>query len=204
MNKSFSIFELILVLLILSIIVIQIKINTNLNKTNHLAQRIVFYLKYTRYQSLVNNQYNSSDNLWYMKRWSFKFLRCNNGEGLYFAIYSDKNKTGQISKDETLRDPLTNKYIYSSNTCTQNSTNSKYVLLTKVFDIYSVDLSCNSTSSLGQLSFGSNGKIYTKISKTQNTSEDYVLKEQCILSIKSNNEEEKIVIEPTGYIYLEE
>ncbi|WP_375724612.1 hypothetical protein LXN10_03895 [Arcobacter sp. KX21116] len=93
--------------------------------------------------------------------------------------------TGHANASESLKDPLTKKYIYSSNSCEENNSNSEYVLLTKKFGIKNITMSCNSTSSIGQLSFGSDGKVYSRLSTDENDNFAYLLKEDCVISFIS-------------------
>jgi hypothetical protein len=79
---------------------------------------------------------------------------------------------------------------------------SKYILLTKEYEIVKIDISCNNTSTLGQIIFGNNGKIYSKQAYTQNDIDKYEIKEPCHITIydKQNNSN-TITIEPnTGFI----
>ena len=136
------------------------------------------------------------------KRWTIKFFRCRqNVGGIYYVMYSDKNKTGHPNMLDSLKDPLTNKNIYTSNSCKENSINSKYVLLTKEFGITDVQISCNQTTSLGQLSFSSDGKIYSKLSAFDNESSEYEINEPCTIKFISNkNDISELKIFPTsGY-----
>lgn len=201
MKKSFTLLELILIILLLAILYTSFIPKNNINKLNEITTRIILYLKEVRYKALIESKYNLNEDLWIKERWTLKFLRCRSSVGgLYFTIYSDKNQSGQVRKEDTLKDPLTNKYIYSSNSCKESTTNSKYVLLTKNFNIENINVSCNNTNSLGQISFGNNGKIYTKLSSNKN---EYELKNRCKIELfdKFNNISE-IIIEPkTGFIH---
>ena len=64
-----------------------------------------------------------------------------------------------------------------------------------------VKLSCNDTTSLGQLSFGNNGKVYSKLSNYEYESNEYEIIEPCTLKLISKDGKSKeIVINPdTGY-----
>ena len=105
--------------------------------------------------------------------------------------------------EESLSDPLSNKKIYSSNKCESTNKTSKYVLVTKVFNIMEIEISCNSTSSLGQISFGNDGKVYSKLSPFENENDEYEITNQCIIKlINDKSESKELVIEPkTGYVY---
>ena len=204
MKKAFSLLELIFVITILVLIGFFFNIKTKDNNIDNAANRLVLYLKQTRYQSLIENQKDSEETLWHKKRWTLKFFRCRkNAGGIYYAIYSDRNKAGHPNLDEALIDPLTKRRIYSSNKCETTSLTSKYVLLTKEFNIVDINMSCNSTTSLGQISFGNDGRVYSKLSAYDDEEYEYEIANKCEIELKSDkNITRTIIIEPkTGYIY---
>lgn len=205
MKKSFSLIELIFVIFILTLLGGIINIKVKDNNLIEATKRLVLYLKETRYQSLLDNKYDQDDKLWHKKRWTLKFFRCSNKiGGIYYSIYSDTNKTGHPNYKEALNDPLTNKKIYSSNKCEKSNTKSKYVLLTKEYNIKNIDISCNSTKSLGQISFGNDGKVYSKLSPYGDESSKYEIIKRCNIKLTSQeNENKEIIIEPkSGYVYM--
>jgi hypothetical protein len=107
--------------------------------------------------------------------------------------------TAHYKKVDTLQDPLNNKYLYS-NACQEDFLNdkSKNILLTKEYGIEKINVSCNTTSTIGQISFGYDGKIYSQLGT--NIKE---IVNQCKIKLfdKHNNFKE-IAIEPkTGYIH---
>lgn len=204
MKKAFTLLEFIVVISLLILITTFSNLKIEENNLENLTNRLVLYLKQTRYQSLIDDKNSKNSNLWHKERWTLKFLRCReNVGGIYYVIYSDKNQTGHAGFDESLNDPLSNKKIYSSNRCEENSKNSKYVLITKIFDIDEVNISCNKTASLGQISFGNDGRVYSKLSSYDNENFEYEIENKCIISLKSYKQgSREIVIEPkTGYIY---
>lgn len=206
MRKSFSFLEMIIVLLLITLLYTQFIPKNEINKLNEITTRLSLYITYLRYKAMVDNKYNDEDTLWHKKRWTLKFFRCRDDkDGIYFTIYSDKNKTGHPSVEDSLKDPLTNKNIYSSNYCKETNINSEYVLLTKKFDIKNVELSCNETTSLGQISFNHDGKTYAKLSNFENEADLYEIKENCKLKLisKDNNSREIIIYPHTGYSKLQ-
>ncbi|WP_417326705.1 type II secretion system protein [Halarcobacter sp.] len=202
MKNSFSILELILVLFILSLITTTFYFKPYQNKLLDATNRIELYLKQTRYQALIDNKENKEDSLWFRKRWTFKFFNCANDKGIYYVIYSDENKKGHPNENESLLDPLTKKRVYSSNSCEYDENRSKYVLLTKEFDIVNTNITCNNTKGLGQLSFGNDGKVYSRLSTHENRSEDYEIKNSCYIElINKLGQKKTIKIEPnTAFI----
>tara|TARA_B100001063_G_scaffold73493_1_gene67662 strand:+ start:13823 stop:14443 length:621 start_codon:yes stop_codon:yes gene_type:complete len=204
MKKSFSLLEIILIILLLGFLYTAFIPKTQISKIDELTNRLVLYLKQTRYQALINDKYDKNDELWHKKRWTLKFFRCRESVGgIYYSIYSDRNSSGHPSIEDSLKDSLNLKNIYSTNYCQENINNSKYVLITKNFNIKEVKLSCNQTSSLGQLSFSSDGKIYSKLSNLPNDNSSYEIKNKCKIKLTDIfGEKRSIVLENnTGYIY---
>lgn len=204
MKKAFSLLEVILVISLLGFLYTAFIPKTRISKIDEVTNRLVLYLKQTRYQALINNKHHSTNEYWHKKRWTLKFFRCRKDVGgIYYSIYSDNNTSGHPSIDDSLKDSLNQKNIYSTNYCKENINNSKYVLITKNFDIEEVNISCNETTSLGQLSFGTDGKVYSKLSNIANDSSSYEIKNKCIIElIDTYSKKRNIVIEnSTGYIY---
>ncbi|WP_321312285.1 type II secretion system protein [Halarcobacter sp.] len=203
-KKSYSLLELILIIFIISIIYYSISLNKHDNKLDELTNRIVLYLKQTRYQALIDNKKEKNQELWYKKRWTLKFFNCKESVGgIYYVIYSDNNMTGHPNLDESLKDPLTKKRIYSSNNCEISKNTSKYVLVTKEFDVENIKLSCNSTSTIGQISYGGEGRVYSRLSSKENEANRYEIEERCKIEIitKSKEKREIIIEGKSGYVY---
>ena len=202
MKKSFSFLEIILAILLLSFLYAIFIPKNKINYLDEITNKLVLYIKYIRYKAFIDNKFDSEDSLWFKKRWTLKFFRCRqNVGGIYFSIYSDRNNTGHPSIEDSLKDPLTNKNIYTSNYCEENNKNSKYVLLSKKFGIKDVQISCNETNSLGQLSFSSDGSVYSKLGIYENDAYEYKIDEPCTIKLVDNDDNyRKITIYPmTGY-----
>lgn len=205
MKNSFSLIETIVVTFLILLISSMTFTKVKEDKLTNALKKLELYIKETRYQSLIDNKNNLDDSLWHKKRWTLKFFNCKEEVGgLYYVIYSDNNKTGHPNQNESLIDPLTKKRVYSTNNCDYNENRSKNVLLTKEFDIKEVYMNCNSTSTIGQISFGSNGKVYTKLSTDENEFDKYELINRCEIKFTDFNGNIKIlVVEPkTGYSYI--
>jgi hypothetical protein len=202
MKKSFSLLEIVLTILLISFIYTIFLPKNRINYIDEVTTRMQLYISYVRYKALIDDKFDLQDSLWHKKRWTIKFFRCRESVGgIYYAIYSDNNKTGIPSAEDSLKDPLSQKNIYSSNYCEENSSNSKFVLLTKNFGITDVQISCNETTSLGQLSFDSDGKVYSKLSNYANESNEYEINKPCFLKfISKDAQSRELVINPyTSY-----
>ncbi len=202
MKKSFSILELVVVISLLALLYTLFLPKNKIDYLDELTNRIELYISYTRQKAMLDEKYDSKDSTWHRKRWTIKFFRCRESEGgIYYSIFSDNNKSGHPRAEDSLKDPLSGKNIYSSNQCKENSSNSKYVLLTKNFKIIDVQISCNSTTSLGQLSFGNDGKVYSRLSTNENESNEYEITQPCSIKFvsKDGNSKEIILFPKTGY-----
>ena len=205
MKKSFSLLEIILTISLISFLYLLFIPKNKINYLDEITNKIELYISYTRYKALIDDKFDSEDSLWHKKRQTIKFFRCRESVGgIYYSIYSDDNKTGIPSAEDSLKDPLSQKNIYSSNYCEENSSNSKYVLLTKFFEIVDVKLSCNDTTSLGQLSFGNNGKVYSKLSNYEYESNAYEIIEPCTRKLisKAGGSNEIVINPDTGYTII--
>jgi len=203
-TKSFSLLELIFTIALIGIISSQFIPKNNLSKLNIAADKIIMYLKYTRYIAMIDNKYNHLDDMWFRERWTVKFQNCSSSiGGLYYVVYSDTNHGGGINKSECLKDPITNKYLYSHYDCNAGSDESKYVLLTKTFGVTNIDITCNKTSTIGQISFDHMGKAYSKIGLEVEDSKKYYIKDDCLIKMydKEKNMVELVIEGHTGFIY---
>lgn len=203
MKKSFFILELIIILIIFSIIYSTIYIKDSTYKFNLFVSKIELYLNFLRYKALIDDKTDLENSTWHKQRWTMKFLRCreDKGGGVYISIYTDNNTLGHTNKEEALKDPLTNRYITNSNFCKDDDKYSSFTLL-RNYNVKSVDISCNSTTSLGQISFGEDGRVYSRLSNVDNETYEYEITKPCFIKFTSdNNYEKEIIIYPkTGFI----
>lgn len=198
--RAFSYLELIFIIVIIVAIITLSKPKINTTQLDLATQKLVLYLNYTRYIGLLDNKYNHTDLEWEKKLWSLKFQKCSDKkDGLYFVVFSDMSGgTGAFKKKETLKDPLTNKYLYSNYDCTASEDESKEVLLTKEYGITNVEISCNTTSTIGQISFGHDGNIYSQLG--QNIKK---INKPCMITIYDKDMNSKVIqVEArTGFIH---
>ena len=165
LHSAFSLIELIFAISIIAILVSQIVPKKQHSKLDLAAQRVVMYLKHTRYLGLVDNKYSLTNTEWFKARWTLKFQNCSKDEdGMYFVVYSDESGgTAAFKKDECAKDPITSRILYSGYKCEPRDDESKYILLTKEYGITKVTMSCNKTSTIGKISFGEKGNAYSLI-----------------------------------------
>lgn len=197
---SFTLLESVVVIALIAILSSQItpKIKTNslLMATNQIQQHLML----TRFFALTDNIYDQNNLAkWHKARWTIKFMRCSaQVGGFYYVIYKDTNTGGMPNKDESLIDPITKKYLYSNNDCIASKNEAKYILLTQEYGIEKISISCNKTTSLGQISFGYYGEPYSSLSDKYNENR---LEKDCLIEIsdKNNNKARLKVSANTGF-----
>jgi len=198
-KKSFTLLELIFTISIIFIIVASIRFDFVSSSLSDAKNRIELYLNYTRYIAFLDNKYDPNDDDWKKRLWTLKFQKCSSSiGGLYFVVYSDKDtSTSHFKKEDCLKDPLTNKYLYSNWDCNPSGDESKYILLTKQYGVTKVNISCNTTSTIGQISFGNDGKVYSSLGSTPSE-----IKEKCYITLYDKDDNNiSLTIEPnSGYI----
>jgi len=186
---------------ILAIVTTQIIPKNSLSKLHLAVDKMILYLNYTRYIAHIDNKFDNNDSEWEKKRWTLKFQNCNSSiGGLYYIVYSDMHGgTAAFKKVDTLKDPLNGQYLYT-NGCVKDTIGdkSKYVLLTQEYEITKVTINCNTTETIGQISFGYDGKIYSSLGANIKEIEN-----QCkITFFDKKNHFLQIAVEPkTGYIH---
>ena len=206
-KRSFFLIEIIFCILILSIVYTQIIGKKKSIKLDQAINKIIIHLKQTRYQAMIDNKFDDQDKYWFRKRWTFKVSKCEKTiGGLYYLIYSDLNKGGNININETLKDPLNNKFLYSNNNCKSSYNTSKDILITKKYGINKIEQSCNKSNTIVKIHFGYDGSIYNKLSGNKAIDQEYSFKLQNICEIRIYDDKDNyktIIIESnTGYIYL--
>ena len=200
-KSSFSLIEIILVIFLISI-ALKLTLSTSYSKLTLAKNQLILHLKYLRYIAFNDNKFRPNDDKFHKKFWTFKIQRCNNNSGFYYLIYSDKNKNSYISKTESLKDPLTNKYIYNYSKCVENEFDKlANTLLSKTFGIKKIEISCNKTSSIGQLSFDNQGNVFTKLPKYYKNLDNFKLKKNCYINFSDGKYSKTITITKNGYIF---
>lgn len=190
-----------MIALVLVAIVIAISLPKKQISSLELAtDRIILYLQYTRYLAFLDNKFRVDDHEWEKKRWSVKFQRCSDPlDGLYFVVFSDESGgTAAFKKKDTMKDPLNGKYLYGQGQCEPRMDESKNIYLTKEYGIQNVTISCNNTSTIGQIGFGYDGHVYSSLG--QNIVQ---IQEPCLVTFEDQyHKRSTIMIEPrTGFVH---
>ncbi len=213
LHNAFSLYELLFVVVIVAIITSVTIYKPSHDDIDEASKKITTYLKYTRYLSMIDDQYHrkfdENDSLWFKGRWTFKIQNCKQTVGgYYFVVYKDSDHEGYIDKIETALDPITNKYLYSNSDCVASQDESAYVLLTKKYGVTNIKANrqCKpySTSTVPMaMSFDSYGYPHNKLSSNPNEPDKYKLKSPCIFTIydKNDNNITITISDKTGAVY---
>lgn len=199
-KNTYTILELIFVLSILFISLSFIKVKFYNTDLKDASENILLNLKNVRYQALIDNKYSEFDEKWYKKQWTFKFFNCSQKiGGFYYTVFSDENKKGHANKFESLKDPLSSKYLFSTWRCNKIQDNSKYVLITKEYNIKGINISCNNTKGIGQFTFTYNAKVLNTLSSSSKN----IINDICEIKLTHiNNDSISIFLNPNGYAYI--
>lgn len=161
-KNSFSLIEIIIVLFILSLFYFFAKPKVFENNLIDAKEKTTFYLNYTKNLSMYYDPFDIDEKSWYKNRWNYKIQNCSSKVGgIYFVIYKDSNMRGYINKEETLKNPLTNKWFYSNYDCITTNDESDDILLTEKFGITNAEFSCNDSSTLAHIIYYEDGNLYT-------------------------------------------
>lgn len=203
-KNTFTLIEIVFVIILIGVITSFSISKNNINKLVLAKDQIIMHLKYMRYIAMNDNKYEHNNSLWYKKGWNLKFRYCDGKDDIHYYIYSDEDLTGHVKEIETLKDPFTNQYIYSSIHCVDSIDRTNYTLLSKYYNIKKIEISCNETTSIGQVLYLDDGNIYTKFSPDSNVSKNkYKLNEDCTIDLydKQNNKQTITLDYRTGYVY---
>lgn len=187
---AFSLYEIIIVILLLAILASFSVPNKKINNLEVLTIQLKEHIWLTRLKAMSDNIYThqNKDN-WHKSRWTIKFMNCQESiGGIYYVIYKDENLKGSPNKTECVIDPVSKKYLYSNNDCIATSDEDHRILITKEYEIDKILISCNQTTTIGQLSFGRFGEVYTKLS---DSSADNLLRNDCFIDIYDRNDVKK-------------
>lgn len=186
-KPSFTLIELLLVIIVVGLISTIPLINKETYTLEQAAKQIKLHIETTQLNSLKNDSFTYDDVEYYKEWWKIKFMRCKNNSGLYYVVYSDKDRNGYIKREECALDPLTKTKLYSNNDCIATDDESKIVLLTELYNIDKVDISCNNTSSIGEIVFDYKGRAHSKISDDEKRIYKNLLDEKCTISLYSRD-----------------
>ncbi|WP_428738293.1 pilus assembly FimT family protein [Sulfurimonas sp.] len=94
MKKAFTMLELIFVLIVAGILAALIMPRMERNPTYEAGVQLLSHIRYAQHLAMINDQYDTGDNQWYLERWQVYFPV----GGQTYTVYSDTDHNGQVDQ----------------------------------------------------------------------------------------------------------
>jgi prepilin-type N-terminal cleavage/methylation domain-containing protein len=113
MKKAFTMLELVFVLVVIGILAAVMLPQMESTKLREAAIQVISHIRYTQHLAMVDDKFNSTDPLWFRKRWQIIFANTTAGTpNVRYSIFSDESATGNPDTTEIAKDPQnTNKVL---------------------------------------------------------------------------------------------
>lgn len=204
MRKAFTLIELIVVILVIMLINHSIMPKIERNFKEELKDTVLADIEHARTLATSDFKQKNDDPQWQRTLWSISFGKCVDG-GIYTSIGSDINKNGVLDENETVLDPMTNKYMYANKSlsCKNGGGNnsSDRIFLTDKYDVKAIRLQggCLNAPAIG---FDTYGRPHTWFHNSTNPNYNTVMSYPCLINFYFNNGDiAQIKISPeTGYV----
>jgi len=208
---AFTLLELVFVIVILGILVALAIPRMNRDLRQEAADNILSAIRYTQHLALTDNKHRFDTSNWLQRLWLIRFEQY--GDDVVFKIGSDMDQEGNIDKEESAIDPLTKKYLFTTDS-TEDSDESRTVFLTKYYDITDVTFNdCHGEldSDAKHIAFDNLGRPHRGVLDTSgsggadNTYNTYIDNKQCEITFSSDsfNDIKIIILPETGYAYID-
>lgn len=214
MKKAFTMMELVFVIVVIGILAAVVMPRTGSNRLNEAAIQVVSHIRYTQHLAVVDDKFNSSDSVWFKRRWQIIF-----GNSAYtnnkpaYTIFSDTSGTasGNPDQSEIAKNPLDpSKVLSGGHSGTINFTDpddkkiaTKEMNLGATYGIESYSL--NGGCSGARIAFDHLGRPFSGslISTTSAYHSGRLIKERCDIILANNEGSITIAIEPeSGYAHI--
>lgn len=233
MKKAFTMIELVFVVVIIGIMSAVISPNFQRATVKEAANQIVSHIRYTQQLALNDNKFDTTDPIWYKKRWQILFANTAGSDNEWaYTIYADASgATGYPNKTEIAKNPLdpTNKYLTGGYTTSSiaykvgtsiNPEVTKEMNLGHKYGIKNIGVNigvvfsggCSSANGkiffdyIGRPMWGNPGGTGGLTQKYTDSGVNRLIQIDCLITISNGNisQNETIVITPeTGYAYIQ-
>ena len=206
--------ELVFVIVVIGILAAVVIPRTGSNRLNEAAIQVVSHIRYTQHLALVDDKFNSSDSIWFKRRWQIIF-----GNSAYtdykpaYTIFSDTSGTasGNPDQSEIAKNPLdSSKVLSGGHSGTINFTDpddkkiaTKEMNLGATYGIESYSL--NGGCSGARIAFDHLGRPFTGNLESTEVAYDSgrLIKERCDIILANDEGSITIAIEPeSGYAHI--
>ena len=215
LQKAFTMLELVFVIIIIGILAATVLPKLDRDIRQEAADNILSAIRYTQHLALTDDKQSFKTKDWQQKLWLVRFETY--GSDIIYKIGSDMDMDGNIDQSEAAIDPLTGKYLHTTDSI-QDDDEAPRIFLTKKYGITSVVFNnCKGTqnTSAKHIAFDNKGRPHRGVMDTTSTggsagaSNDfrtYVKNGQCEITFHSSNfspDIKIIVLEETGYTYID-
>jgi len=202
-NKAFSMLELVFVILVIGIIASLSIPRLDRDRTQEAADMLLSNIRYTQHMAMIDYRHDVNNATWQRSLWNISFESCS-GSNIFVNIGADKDYSGGISKDESVKDPIDGLPMFWTNMtdCSKGGEGqaSPNIFITKKFGVTKVTQSGGCTGK--SISFDHLGRPYKSLSSVPNYSG--YMKKKCTFTFEVDGADDfSIEITPeTGYAYI--
>jgi len=214
-HSGFTMLELVFVIVILGILAALAIPRMKRDLRQEAADNILSAIRYTQHLALIDNKQRFDINNWQQRLWLIRFEKY--GNNIIYKIGSDMDNGGNIDQIESAIDPLTGKYLHTSD-AVEDDDESPKIFLTKKYGITDVSFNnCKGTlnTSAKHIAFDNKGRPHRGILDTSSSAggssgatddyKTYIKNGQCEITFTSSSfsDIKIIILEETGFAYID-
>jgi type II secretory pathway pseudopilin PulG len=216
LTPAFTMLELVFVIILLGILAALALPRMERDIRQEAGDNILSAIRYTQHLALTDNKHTFDAADWQQTLWMIRFETY--GTDVIYKIGTDADKDGNIDKKHSAIDPLTGKYLWTSN-ATKDSDEAPGIFLTDRYGINSVSFNgCQGSqqTTAKHIAFDNKGRPHRGILDTtssggtssgaSNDFRTYVKNGQCEITFTSSSFDGNlkiIILEETGYAYID-
>lgn len=181
--------ELIIIIVVVGILVAMVLPRLERDNLREAAEQVARHIRYTQHLAMIEDVYDNSSANWHRAMWRISF-RSNN----CYVVSSNRDLNTNYDRSESAVDPLTDKYLYSDVSCSQQSTDNGDVFLA---DKYAIDNIALSSSCGGNrfIAFDNMGRPHATLGNPVD-----LITSKCRITLSASTRSAVIEIHPqTGY-----
>lgn len=203
-REAFTLLEMVVVMVVMGILSAALLPKIDRNFKQEVTDYVLSDIRFTEYLATTDFKQSNDDHLWQREFWSITFGTCLDG-GIYTSISTDMDKNAIITKNETVVDSMTGKYMYASPdiSCKDGgaSTSSERIFLTDKYNVSSVRFTggCANTNKIG---FDHLGRPHVGFESSTEPNYSSIMDSACIIDFGfKDGKSLKVSIAPeTGYV----
>jgi len=188
--------ELVFVIVVIGIIAAMVIPRIDRDNIAEAANQMVNHIKYTQHLAMNEDVYDDNIVNWFRRRWQIQMYACGG-----YTIHSDIDMSGGVAQNESALDPQTKLSLFTTGTCTENTTSFNKVVLQNYYDIVNIStIGCRPGGGVGGLNIGFDnlGRPYDVMNLNG------LLKQNCDITLTSGSGNGVLIriVPETGYTYI--